>query len=41
MLAELGHLSVIIAFMVAIVQSIIPMLGAAKGYIGWMDAARP
>ena len=41
MIAELGHLSVIIAFMVAIVQSVIPMIGASKGYVGWMDAARP
>ncbi|MDC0335106.1 heme lyase NrfEFG subunit NrfE, partial [Amylibacter sp.] len=41
MIAELGHLAVIIAFMVAIVQSVVPMIGASKGYIGWMDAARP
>ena len=41
MIAEFGHLSVIIAFMVAIVQSVIPMIGASKGYAGWMDAARP
>ena len=41
MLAEIGHLAVIIAFMVAIIQSVVPMIGAAKGYSGWMDAAAP
>jgi cytochrome c-type biogenesis protein CcmF len=41
MFAELGHLAVVIAFAIAILQSIIPMIGASKGYAGWMDAARP
>lgn len=41
MLAEIGHLAVIVAFMVAIIQSVVPMIGAAKGYSGWMDAAAP
>jgi len=40
MFAELGHIAVVIAFVVAIVQSVIPMIGAAKGYAGWMDSAR-
>ena len=41
MYAELGHLAVVIAFIAAILQSIVPMVGAAKGYAGWMDAAKP
>ena len=41
MLAEIGHLAVIVAFMVAIIQSVVPMIGAAMGYSGWMDAAAP
>ena len=34
MLAEIGHFAVIVAFMVAIIQSVVPMIGAAKGYSG-------
>ena len=41
MFAELGHMAVVIAFVIAIVQSVVPMIGAAKGYAGWMDTARP
>jgi len=38
MIAELGHLAVIIAFMVAIVQSVVPMIGASKVIlVGWMQ----
>ncbi|WP_108501605.1 heme lyase CcmF/NrfE family subunit [Paracoccus indicus] len=41
MIAELGHFSLILAFMVAIYQMTVPMVGAAKGWHGWMDSARP
>jgi cytochrome c-type biogenesis protein CcmF len=41
MYAELGHMAVVIAFAIAIVQSVVPMVGAARGFAGWMDAARP
>ena len=41
MFAELGHLAVVIAFAIAILQSVVPMIGAYKGYAGWMDAAGP
>ena len=41
MFAELGHLAVVIAFAIAILQSVVPMIGASKGYAGWMDAAGP
>ncbi len=42
MTAELGHYALILAFFVAIVQSTIPLIGAHKGWRGWMgmgDAA--
>ena len=41
MTAELGHFALILAFVVAIMQMIIPMIGAQKGWIGWMDMAVP
>ncbi len=41
MIAELGHFALILAFMVAIYQMTVPMIGAAKGWHGWMDSARP
>ncbi|MFN3277615.1 MAG: heme lyase CcmF/NrfE family subunit [Paracoccus hibiscisoli] len=41
MIAELGHFALILAFMVGIYQMTVPMIGAAKGWHGWMDSARP
>ena len=41
MTAELGHFSLILAFAVAIVQMIVPMVGATKGWQNWMDMAAP
>ena len=41
MTAEIGHFSLILAFCVAIVQMIIPMIGAQKGWGSWMDIAIP
>ncbi|SIP87637.1 cytochrome c-type biogenesis protein CcmF [Paracoccus thiocyanatus] len=41
MIAELGHFALILAFVVAIFQMIVPMIGAAKGWSGWIEAARP
>ncbi len=41
MTAELGHFSLILAFMVAIAQMIIPMVGAHKGWHSWMELAVP
>jgi len=41
MTAELGHFSLILAFMVAIVQMLIPMIGAQKNWRNWMDVAVP
>lgn len=41
MIAEFGHFALILAFAVAVYQMIVPMVGAAKGWQGWMDSARP
>ncbi len=41
MIVELGHLALILAFLVAIVQMIVPMVGASKGWSDWMQVAVP
>jgi len=41
MIAELGHLALIIALVMALVQSILPLLGAHRGHSGWISLARP
>jgi cytochrome c-type biogenesis protein CcmF len=41
MITELGHFALILAFMVAIVQSIVPLIGAHKRWPGWMAVAEP
>ena len=41
MIAELGHFALILAFVVAIVQAIVPMIGAQKGWRSWMAVAEP
>ncbi len=41
MLAELGHYALNLALWVAVVQSIIPLIGAHKGRNDWMAVARP
>ncbi|MBV7379294.1 heme lyase CcmF/NrfE family subunit [Maritimibacter dapengensis] len=41
MIAELGHMALILAFGVAIVQTIVPFIGAQKGWSGWMAIAAP
>ncbi len=41
MLIELGHFALILAFGVAIVQTIVPMIGAHRGDIRWMALAEP
>src|SRR6056297_2719087 len=39
MIVELGHFALILAFLVAIVQSVVPMVGAHKRWPGWMAVA--
>ena len=41
MITELGHFALILAFLVAIAQMIVPMVGAHKGWQGWMAMAEP
>ncbi len=41
MIVELGHLCLILAFVVAIIQMVIPMIGAGKGWSDWMRIAVP
>mgnify|MGYP003883278525 CR=1 FL=1 len=41
MITELGHFALVLAFMAAIVQMIVPMIGAQKRWPGWMAVAEP
>ncbi|SFQ95865.1 heme lyase CcmF/NrfE family subunit [Poseidonocella sedimentorum] len=41
MITELGHFALILAFLVAIVQAVVPMIGAHKRWPGWMAVAEP
>jgi len=40
MIAELGHFALILALFIALVQSTIPMIGAARGNTAWMGVGR-
>jgi cytochrome c-type biogenesis protein CcmF len=41
MIVELGHFTLILALLVAIVQMVLPLVGAQKGWQGWMAIAGP
>lgn len=41
MITELGHFALTLAFMVAIIQAVIPLIGAHKRWPGWMAVAEP
>jgi len=41
MIVELGHLALILAFLVAILQATAPMIGASRGWTDWMRVAAP
>ncbi|MGD1882831.1 MAG: heme lyase CcmF/NrfE family subunit [Paracoccaceae bacterium] len=41
MVTELGHFALILAFLVAIFQTIVPLVGAQKRWSGWMAVAEP
>lgn len=41
MIPELGHFSLILALVMALSQSVLPLIGAATGRAGWMALARP
>ncbi len=41
MITELGHFALILAFLIACVQSVVPLVGAHKRWPGWMAVAEP
>jgi cytochrome c-type biogenesis protein CcmF len=41
MTPELGHLALILALCVALVQGTLPILGAQRGQAAWIAIARP
>lgn len=41
MIPEIGHFALVLALFVALVQSSIPLIGAARGNQTWMDISRP
>jgi len=41
MIPETGHFALILALFVAIVQAVVPLVGAHRGDRAWMDVARP
>jgi len=41
MITELGHFALIVAFLVAIVQTTVPLIGAQRRWSGWMAVAEP
>ncbi|MBK0328184.1 heme lyase CcmF/NrfE family subunit [Rhodobacteraceae bacterium F11138] len=41
MITELGHFALILAFIVAIVQMVVPLIGAYKRWPGWMAVGEP
>ena len=41
MIPELGHFALIVALCIALTQAILPLAGAARGNLAWMNVARP
>jgi len=41
MITELGHFALILAALVAVVQMVVPLIGAHKRWAGWMAVAEP
>ncbi|MBZ0106454.1 MAG: heme lyase CcmF/NrfE family subunit [Sulfuricella denitrificans] len=41
MIPELGHFSLILALLLALVQGVLPLVGAARNNAAWMAVARP
>jgi cytochrome c-type biogenesis protein CcmF len=41
MIVELGHFALVLAFVVACVQMVVPLVGAQKGWRGWMAVGEP
>jgi cytochrome c-type biogenesis protein CcmF len=41
MIPEIGHFALVLALFVALTQSIVPLIGAARGDAAWMNVAKP
>ena len=41
MIGEIGHFCLIVALMLALVQGILPLVGAHRGRNAWMAVAQP
>ncbi|MFN3952906.1 MAG: heme lyase CcmF/NrfE family subunit [Pararhodobacter sp.] len=41
MIIELGHFALILAFALSLVQAVVPLVGAQRGWADWMAAAAP
>ena len=41
MIPEIGNFALVLALTIALIQSVVPMLGAARGRLDWMLLARP
>jgi len=41
MIVELGHFALMLAFVVACIQMVVPLVGAQKGWSGWMAVGEP
>jgi len=41
MIPEIGHFALVLALGVALIQAVVPMVGAQRGNVAWMDLARP
>ncbi|MCB1411412.1 MAG: heme lyase NrfEFG subunit NrfE, partial [Rhodobacteraceae bacterium] len=41
MIVELGHFALILAFGLSILQTVVPLYGAHRGWADWMAAANP
>ncbi|MDA9865376.1 heme lyase CcmF/NrfE family subunit [bacterium] len=41
MIVELGHFTLLLALLVACLQMVVPLVGAQKGWLGWMAVAGP
>ena len=41
MIVELGHFALILALVVALVQTVVPLVGARSAAGGWMAVAEP
>ena len=41
MIPELGHFALIVALCIALAQAVLPLSGAARGSVAWMNVARP